>query len=320
MLAATGSDTGTIRGRREVNIRDLEYVVAVAEHGHFGRAATACHVSQPALSGQVKKLEERLGLALFERTSRRVRITREGELIIARARELLGLVGEIESMAQTLRDPLAGRVRLGLIPTIGPYLAPLMLASLRTRLPLLQLVLHEHVTSELVQRLQDGSLDAIIVATNEDAPGLARIPLYDEPFWIVLPRGHRLEHEDELCVHDLRGEDLLLLADGHCLSDQVRSFCRTFNDKQDFDIRETSLETLFALVAAGDGVTFAPALSLRSGWMTDQGLITRRETSGEAMRSVQMVFRESFPRRALLERIADIVCALVPDTVKPARR
>ena len=307
--------------RTPVNIRDLRYAVAVAELGHFGRAAAACHVSQPALSGQIRKLEEHLGLALFERTKRSVRITPAGEEIIRLAKRLLDTADLIEETARSRLDPLSGPLRLGMIPTIGPYLTPRLLPSIARGMPRLELRLAEDLTTALEAGLVEGKLDAAILATATTDRRLAETALYDEPFWIALPNGHSLAGEDEIDVADIGVDELLLLADGHCLRDQVMSFCSDMLPHQpNVSTQHTSLGTILALVGAGAGVTLVPAMSLSGGWVTDAGVAIRREKSRAARRSVRLAYRRSFPRRLALDRLADIVCAVLPDTVEPVRR
>ncbi len=304
-----------------MNIRDLRYAVAVAELGHFGRAAAACHVSQPALSGQIRKLENHLGIALFERTKRMVRITPAGEEVIAHARALLELVDLIEETAKARVDPLSGPLRLGMIPTIGPYLTPTLLPSVARGLPNIKLELLEEMTEVLEGALIDGRIDAAILATPICDPRLAEISLYREPFWVALPHRHPLAQEEEIDVSDVGLDEFLLLADGHCLRDQVLSFCsEVMRNEPTVSTQHTSLTTVLALVGAGAGVTLVPAMSLAGAWVTDSGIALRREKSRTASRSVRLAFRKSFPRRAALEKLADIVCAILPDTVYPERR
>jgi LysR family hydrogen peroxide-inducible transcriptional activator len=304
-----------------MNIRDLQYAVAVTELGHFGRAAEACHVSQPALSGQIQKLERQLGVNLFERTNRAVRITPVGELIIGQARDLLARVEQIEETAKAHLDPLTGVLRLGMIPTIGPYLTPILLPSVFHSLTNLELQLHEDMTHVLEHDLMENRIDAAITATPPADPRLAEIPLYEEPFWIALPTDHPLAADEEIGISDIRPDELLLLSDGHCLRDQVISFCKLPKDQAArVNTQQTSLTTILALVSAGAGLTLVPAISLAGSWMTDFGIAIRREKSREAARAVRLICRASFPRRALLEKMADIICAIVPDTVSPVSR
>lgn len=304
-----------------MNIRDLRYVVAVADRCHFGQAAKACNVGQPTLSAQIRKLEEQLGATLFERTKRSVRVTPLGEEIVAKARALIVLADEIEETASARRNPLSGPLSLGMIPTLGPYLTPNLLPSIRHGLPAVQLSLAESVTEQLEDRLMTGELDAAILATAPGDARLAEIALFEEPFWVALPKGHDLQDREEVALADLETDELLLLEDGHCLSDQVLSFCgQAFSHNPRVSTRHTSLMTITALVGAGVGVTLVPALSLAGSWVTDSGIILRKEKSRTASRAVRLVFRSSFPRRQLIDKLADIICAMVPDTVSPARR
>lgn len=304
-----------------MNLRDFQYVVAVAELGHFGKAADACHVSQPTLSGQIRKLEETLGVEIFERTKRSVRITPEGIRIIERAKASLAEAEAIREIASAARNPLSGPLRLGVIPTIAPYLMPRFIPALGAALPEVSLKLTERFTRDLEAMLVAGELDAALVASEPEVPRLDSIPLYDEPFWIALPRNHALAERDEIALADLRGERLLLLAEGHCLRDQVLSFYpRIRNDPAAVSTEETSLTTILALVGGGFGITLVPAMSLAGPWVTDAGIVVRREASAAARRLVRLTFRRSFTRMALIEKLADLVAAGVPDTVIPRRR
>lgn len=293
-----------------MNIRDFRYVVAVADELHFGRAARICHVSQPALSGQIRKLEETLGVALFERSSRRVRVTPVGDRIVALARELLDLVDRIGATAVAARDPLSGPLRLGMIPTIGPWLSPLILPAMRRQLPKLSLTLIEGFTDRLERRLLDGELDMAILATAPGDPGLVECDLYKEPFLAALPRDHRLARATRIDAADLGSAEMLLLSEGHCLRDQVLDICHADTADQATNTRETSLETILALVAAGDGITLVPALALGPG--DGPRGIACRAISGDVGRRVRLVCRASFPRMALVERLAALIRDRVP--------
>lgn len=304
-----------------MNLRDFEYVVAVAEHRHFRKAADACNVSQPTLSGQIRKLEEHLGIEIFERTKRSVRITPVGERIVEAAKRLLAMANTIEDIAAAMTDPLAGPLHLGAIPTIAPYLMPRLIPSLARALPSVDLKLKERFTKEIEGMLVDGRLDAAIIATEPDAPQLTAIPLYDEPFWIAVPTGHALSHEEDIDLGKLVGERLLLLSEGHCLRDQVLSFYPTTEiGPAAISTEETSLTTILALVGGGFGVTLVPAMSLSGPWVTDAGIVVRKENSGAAQRCVRLAFRKSFSRMALIEKLADVIATIVPDTVAPYRR
>ena len=298
-----------------MNIRDLKYVVAVADERHFGRAANKCHVSQPALSGQIRKLEDTLGVALFERTNRSVRITPVGDLIVAQARRLITLSEEIVATAQAARDPYSGQFRLGMISTVGPYLSPLVLPRIKEDLPDLSLKLIEGLTADLEASVANGELDGAILATEPEVPQLKDIALYDEPFWIALSSGHRLAGQKAIDLGELPLEELLLLTDGHCLRDQVLDVCHATTGTAHANTRETSLETLLALVAAGEGVTLVPALTRSWNVQGHSSMVMRREASGAAGRIVRLVYRASYPRFELVARLASIVRMALPETM-----
>ena len=296
-----------------MNIRDLQYVVAVAEELNFGRAASKCNVSQPALSGQILKLEDSLGVPLFERTNRTVQITPIGEQIVTRARQLLTLSDEIIATAQTARNPFFGKFRLGMISTISPYLSPRILPTIRRELPDLSLSLVEGLTSDLETRVAHGELEAAIVATLPDDPHLRDIALYDEPFLIALPDTHPLAKRKTIDLGELAHEELLLLTDGHCLRDQVMDACHATTGSANANTRETGLETLLALVAVGDGITLVPALAEPRDGIRQRTIVLRREASGTAGRIIRLVYRASFPGSELLNRLAAIIRNNVPE-------
>jgi LysR family transcriptional regulator, hydrogen peroxide-inducible genes activator len=305
-----------------MNLRDLRYLVAVADLRHFGRAAEACFVSQPTLSGQIRKLEEELGVTLFERDSKSVTATPAGEAIVRHARLALAEADMISDLAHAHRDPLAGPLRLGVIPTIAPYLMPLVLRALRSRYAKLRLVLSEELTAPLIERLRRHEIDAALVATDERGDDLVALPLFVEPFWLAMPRKHALADADEVSLRDLQTGEVLLLADGHCLADQARSICgsRVAGDTlESGDLRASSLETLLQLVGAGYGTTLVPALALRGSWTTDAGVIARPFRARDAQRTVRLVYRRSYPRTTLLEGLADVITDSLPNTVKPLR-
>lgn len=307
-----------------MNTRDLEYLVAVAEELHFGRAAERCHASQPALSGQLRKLEERLGVKIFERTKRHVRLTAIGERIVERARSILSQVDAMESIAMAHKDPFVGSCTIGMPPTIGPYLTPLLLPAVKHYLPDVGLDLVEDFTDHLEKKLVDGELDIAILATSPTHTNLSEIVLYDEPFWVALPNDHPLTSNDTVDLKQIEPRELLLLSDGHCLRDQVYEACNLEKFRSDDDrgprTQKTSLSTILSLVGSGDGITLVPAMSLSGGWVTDGGVSVRREHSGAAGRTVRLTYRKGYTRMALVEKLADIIAGIVPNTVQPARR
>jgi len=303
-----------------MNLRDLKYIIAVADTKHFGRAAQRCFVSQPTLSGQIKKLEEHLGVAIFERTNRSVEITEVGEGILRHARIVLEQVDVMEQLAQSFKDPLAGPLRVGAIPTLSPYLLPLILSPLRAQFPQMHLVLSEEMTEILLRRLANHEIDAAILATPVNESDFATLPLFDEPFWLAHPRNHPLYEKEKITRKDLESVDLLLLSEGHCLADQAMEICNMDhrNNKGELaDLRAASLETLLQLVGAGFGCTLVPALAMRGSWTTDSGIIARPLAVKDAYRRIQMVYRRSFPRKAALDALASVIWQRLPNTVKP---
>ena len=303
-----------------MNLRDLRYFIAVAETCHFGRAAERCFVSQPTLSGQIKKLEAELGVVLFERTKRSVALTSTGAGLLGYARRAVEESQALLDTARTHRDPLAGPVRFGAIPTISPYLMPLILAPLRERYSEMRLVLSEEITDHLMARLHAHEIDVALIATAVDDADVCSRPLFDDPFWLAHPRQHPLYEVDEITRTHLDDLDILLLADGHCLADQALDVCELSERKQAgemADLRASSLETLLQLVGAGLGCTLVPALAVRGAWMTDTGVIARPLHLPRATRRVSMVWRRTFPRTEALNAVADVILEHLPNTVRP---
>jgi LysR family hydrogen peroxide-inducible transcriptional activator len=303
-----------------MNIRDLKYLVALADTQHFGQAAERCFVSQPTLSGQIKKLEEELGVIIFERTKRSVETTPLGAAIVAHARQVLEQTDALVQLAQSNQDPLVGPLRMGVIPTLSPYLIPLILKPLKKQYPQIKLVLSEELTDTLLARLCKHEIDAALLATPVENPDLESIPLFDEPFWLVHPRSHPFSNKKKIVQADLKGADLLLLSEGHCLAEQAMEVCHMQErgvQGDMADLRAASLETLLQLVAAGFGSTLLPALALRAGSAKDRGIIARQLKLPDTYRQVSLVYRRTFPRRQALEAFARVVLDNLPDTVQP---
>lgn len=301
-----------------MNLRDIRYLVNVAETRHFGQAAKRCHVSQPTLSAQIKKVEAELGVIIFERNNRTVTTTPIGEAIIKHAHEILQESDAIEQLAQAHRDPIAGSLRLGAILTLSPYLIPMLLKPLKRDYPQMELLLTEETNPQLLQQLRSNEIDAALLATPPDDDDLVEIPLFDEPFWLAHPRNHTLHSEDEITRKDLEKMDMLLLNDGHCLADQVKSLVRKrgrSKSKKASDLKAASLETLMQLVSAGFGSTLIPALALRGSWVFGQGITTQRLNLPEASRRIRIVHRRTYPRTKALFTLAEIIKRNVPNTV-----
>ncbi len=302
-----------------MNLRDLNYIIAVAETRHFGKAAERCFVSQPTLSGQIKKLEEELQVTLFERTNRSVAITPIGTAILTHARVIMEQADLIQQLARAQRDPLAGPLRIGAIPTLSPYLVPLILLPLKKRYPQIKLVLSEEQTDPLLERLRNHEIDAALLATPVAEQDFERLPLFDEPFWIAYPSKHPFYTKDKITLRDLKNEHLLLLAEGHCLADQAMEVCHIRERQAQgemADLRASSLETLIQLVGAGFGITLVPALAMRGSWTTDSGVVAQPLAIADASRRIALVFRHSFPRRPALQAFADIILDNLPNTVQ----
>jgi len=289
-----------------MTLRDLEYLVALADSRHFGRAAERCHVSQPTLSSQLRKLEDTLGVALVERRPRRVALTAAGQAVVDRARRMLRDAEDIRSLARASQDPLAGQLKLGLIPTLGPYLLPRVAPRIAKALPKLQLMLHEYQTAPLLARTLAGELDLAILALPADTKGLVTRSLFAEPFLIAMPEKHRLAGRKRLKSRDLSGEKLLLLEEGHCLRDQALEVCeRAGSEEQDF--RATSLETLRQMVATGLGVTLLPQLAAEGPFASARGLAVRPFAPPAPNRVIGAAWRRSTSRAAAIAAVCDIV-------------
>lgn len=287
-----------------MNLRDLKYLVALADHRHFGRAAQASFVSQPTLSTQIRKLEDELGVSLVERAPRRVMLTPIGREIADRAR---GIIAEVEAMtelARRSRDPEAGSVRLGLFPTLGPYLLPHVLPRIRERFPRLELLLVEEKTDTILQRLRDGRLDAGILALPVHDEQLRVEPLFDEPFVLAAPKAHPIAAHAALQADDLHDADLLLLEEGHCLRDQALDVCRLAGAGEREGFRATSLETLRQMVAAGVGLTLLPMLAVQPPVPVSPDIALLPFAGDAPHRRIAMVWRRSSAMGGFLERLA----------------
>ena len=302
---------------RRMNLRDLKYLVALAEHRHFGRAAAASFVSQPTLSTQIRKLEDELGVTLIERAPRRVMLTPVGQEIAERARGVIAGVEQMTELARRSRDPEAGSVRLGLFPTLAPYLLPHVLPQVRERFPRLELLLVEEKTDAILQRLRDGRLDAGILALPLHDDQLRVERLFDEPFVLAAPKSHPITARDALDADDLRDAHLLLLEEGHCLRDQALDVCRLAGAGERNGFRATSLETLRQMVAAGVGMTLLPVLAVQPPVPASND-IALLPFAGEAPhRRIAMVWRRSSAMDAFLVQLAAVFRALPPVLLQP---
>src|SRR5580658_1184601 len=306
---------------QDMNLQELRYLVAVAEHRHFGRAAEACNVSQPTLSSQIRKLESELGVTLLERTNKRVDITPIGSQILAHAQRALAEAGQMEAVARAARDPLIGPLKLGVIPTLAPYLMPILLKPLRQAYPGLTIELWEDQTRALIDGLRNHRLDAALLATAPDASEITEIALFEEPLLAALPLDHPLARARIVSEESL-AEEMLVLADGHCLANHALAACGKPTPGKSVSTRSVSspqrsslpplrsslqgsmqaatLETLVNLVAAGYGATLIPALA--AGSLSQRG-IALRQLAGQSSRTIRLASRPGFPRPQALRAL-----------------
>ena len=299
-----------------MNLRDLKYLVALAELRHFGKAAEACFVSQPTLSMQIRKLEEELGVALFERAPRKVMLTPAGQDMVQRASRILAEVEQMKEAARRSKDPEAGTLRLGVFPTLGPYLLPHVVPQLRERFPQLELQLVEEKSDILLQRLREGRLDAALLALPLHDEQLHAEFLFEEPFVFAAPAQHPLAQGATLSMDALTDETLLLLEDGHCLRDQALDVCRLSGAQEKAGFRATSLETLRQMVAAGAGVTLLPALAVLAPVAQPRNIRLVPFRDPPPSRRIALVWRKSSAMDGFLLTLADTIGTLARDQLQ----
>jgi LysR family hydrogen peroxide-inducible transcriptional activator len=302
-----------------MNLRDLRYLLALADHKHFGRAAAASFVSQPTLSTQIRKLEEELGVALVERAPRRVMLTPIGRDIAERARRVIAEVDQMAEVARRSQDPEAGTVRLGLFPTLAPYLLPHVLPAVRQRFPRLELLLVEEKTDQILARLRDGRLDAGVLALPVHDDQLHVEPLFDEPFLLAVPRDHALAGRDSLRLGELDHQHLLLLEEGHCLRDQALDVCRMSGADERDGFRATSLETLRQMVASGVGITLLPVLAVQPPVPVSPDIALLPFTDRAPHRRIAMVWRKSSAMDGFLQQLAEAFRQLPAELLQPPK-
>ncbi|RZZ89158.1 MULTISPECIES: LysR substrate-binding domain-containing protein [Pseudoxanthomonas] len=301
-----------------MNLRDLKYLVALADHMHFGRAAAASFVSQPTLSTQIKKLEDELGVSLVERAPRKVMLTPAGRDAAERARRIVAEVEQMKESARRSQDPEAGTVRLGIFPTLGPYLLPHVVPSIRTRFPQLELLLVEEKSDVLLQRLREGKLDAGLLALPVDEDQLHVEFLFEEPFVLAVPEGHPLAARDSLTLDELSDQKLLLLEDGHCLREQALEVCRLSGANEKSEFRATSLETLRQMVAADVGVTLLPTLAVKPPVARSDNIHLLGFSDSHPSRRIAMVWRKSSAMSGFLMQLAQVFKDLPPALLDPS--
>lgn len=286
-----------------MTLTDLKYLVALAQERHFGRAAEKCFVSQPTLSVAVKKLEDELGVILFERSPQEIRVTPIGERIVAQARRVLAETAQLSEIAAAGKNPLAGPLRLGVIYTIGPWLLPKMVPLLHERAPEMPLMLEENYTHRLIEKLKATELDVAIMALPIEEPGLVAQPVYDEAFRVLVPVKHPWGKLKAIAVDELFHEPLLMLGRGNCFRDQVLDLCSRAGEGGPQVLEGSSLETIRHMVASGVGVTVMPAAAVDGIAKNDPLLRVKPFTEPTPSRRVGIVWRASFPRHQAIDLV-----------------
>lgn len=288
-------------------LQQLRYLVAVAENLHFRRAAETTNVSQPTLSGQLRELEHRLGVQLVERSRTKVVLTAQGREIAERAKAVLRDVQDIIDLAKQNRTMLGGTIRVGVLPSLGPYFLPHVLPKLHKDYPELKLYIREGLPDPLLARLDDGALDMLFFPLPVKSADLRTAPLFREPLWIVMPNDHDLVESDKITRSDLKGKTFMSLEAGHRLHDQVRELCEQYGAEFSLEYEGTSLDTLRQMVAMGMGLSFLPALYVRSEVLHDRQVAAREMESRAPYRLIGMVWRQHSARSDEFEALADLV-------------
>ncbi|WP_376092967.1 LysR substrate-binding domain-containing protein [Roseomonas sp. CCTCC AB2023176] len=288
-----------------LSFRDLEYLVAVADHLHFGKAAEACAVSQPTLSAQVRKLEEYVGVQVFERASRTILVTERGAAVVAQARTVLGEGRRLLEVAQSGGELLGGSFHLGVISTLAPYIAPIILPPLRERYPRLRLTLSEALTAPMVRQLEAGEIDALLASSPIRQVELSELPLFREVFVLAVPRDHRLAVAEKVRREDVPADEMILLDDGHCLRDHVMEAFPGCG--RNGAVRATGLETLRQMVGAGLGCSVLPQLAVQVGSLLDDMVAYRLIRDGSPGRDISLFYRPSFGRITEVRALRDVI-------------
>jgi LysR family hydrogen peroxide-inducible transcriptional activator len=300
-----------------MNLRALQYFVKLAELKHFSKAATACFVSQPTLSTQIKKLEDELGVQLVERSPKHIMLTPVGEEIAERAQLVLSDINQIRAVARRSGNPADGVLRLGLFPTLAPYFLPHVVPALRKRYPNLRLQLAEEKTEKILRMLRQGELDAALLALPINNEGLELEVLFEEPFVLALPAGHPLVDRTEITVSDLAGAELLLLEEGHCLRDHALEVCALADAHERVDFHATSMETLRQMVAADVGITLMPLLAVKPPIAATENVVIRSFKEPAPSRTIALVWRGSSAISVFLKELAENLKDLPPGLLQP---
>lgn len=298
-----------------MNLRDLEYLIAVDDERHFNKAAERCFVSQPTLSGQLKKLEEELGVLLIERTNRRVAMTEAGKAVVGKAREILVGVKDIRDIASSFQNPMTGDLRVGIIPTIAPYLLPIIMPAINKQFPQLTVWLYEYQTEVLIEKLANAEMDVLILAFPVETHDFVELDIFREPFRLAIKKGHELARQKSVNLGDLSTNEIMLLEDGHCLRGHVLDVCLLAGAREQKQFQATSLETLRQMVGEGIGITLMPELAVPARVKRDDTVRYIEFSDPKPNRRIGMLYRQHSYREPVFENLADMIRSVLPVNV-----
>ena len=296
---------------RQPTLKQFKYLTALAEKGHFGKAAVACHVSQSTLSAAVLELEDILGSALVERNNRQLILTALGQDVVERGRAILMEVEDMMALCEASGEPFTGKMRLGVIPTIAPYMLPGLLKRLRRKYPDFQLFIREELSARLVAALRQGELDVLLLALPYPADNVETMHLFEDEFLFACPKDHALARAVQVCPADLRQQDLLLLEDGHCLRDHALEACKLSDSELSIPYQATSLNTIVQMVANGIGVTLLPQMALDAKILSGTDVRTRGFPEHDVARSIGLMWRHKSPRRDEFRLLGEFIASAV---------
>ena len=298
------------------SLQQLRFLAAIAEHRHFGRAAASCAVTQSTLSAGIQELEQRLGASLVERSRKQLMLTPLGEEIVTRGRRLLSAAEDIVDLARGASEPLSGPLRLGVIPTIGPYLLPAIMRGLPKAFPKLRLFLREEQTAPLLEKLAGGELDLVLLALPYDVGDAETLELGADPLFVALPPGHRLARGKRVAGEALGGENLLLMEDGHCLRSHSLEACRLVGPGRNEVFQGTSLRTVVQMAAGGLGLTLVPQMALATELPADGSLVAKPLAADALARRIALAWRRSSARKAEFRRFGAYAKSLLTECEK----
>ncbi len=292
---------------RQPTLKQLKYLCAVADHQHFGNAAKACHVSQSTLSAGIQELEDALNVSLVERNNRNIILTGLGQEVVARSHEVLVDVEDLVALCAAAGEPFTGKLRLGVIPTIAPFLLPKILRQMRAQYPDFKLFIREGLSDTLVDALNNGELDILLLALPFPADNVDVMPLLEDEFLLASPADHRLANKRDLRTQDLKGEDLLLLEDGHCLREHALEACKLRDSQISVPYQATSLSTIVQMVANGIGITLLPKMAVDAGITSGTGLVTQTFDQTQVSREIGLMWRKKTPRQREFRLLGEFV-------------